>query len=42
MKIDVFLDQKESTQIDISRKLVFHAGRLAQKTLVKDVGVGLT
>lgn len=39
MKVDVFLDNKEGTQIDIIRQLLFHAGKMTQKTLAKEVGL---
>ena len=39
MKIDVFLDKKEATQIDIIRQLLFHAGKMPSKALAEQVGL---
>lgn len=39
MKIDVFLDKKEATQIDIIRQLLFHAGKMSSKVLAEQVGL---
>ena len=39
VKIDVFLDKKEATQIDIIRQLLFHAGKMPSKALAEQVGL---
>ncbi len=39
MKIDIFLDKKEATQIEIIRQLLFHAGKISSKTLAEQVNL---